>query len=330
MQNNKIHAKKSRGSVIFQILLWMVALLVLVWVLIQVPIQEIVLLLGELNYWEIASLLLVNTAIILLFGVRWWLIIRSLGYFISFKSITRYRLAAFGVSYFTPGPHFGGEPLQVYFLRQRHGVPGTTAVASLALDKSFELLANFGFLVFGISVILSFGVLGALADTFGLWLALALLFLPSVYLVMLWRGDQPLAAILFLLPAARLRSQAAKVKSTEMQMNTFCREHPAVLLLSVVISGLVWMALIFEYWLALRFLGVQMDMAQIISIMTAARIALLTPFPGALGALEASQMLAMEALGYQAALGLGIGLLIRARDVLFGMLGLIWGVLIRN
>ena len=56
--------------------------------------------------------------------------------------------------------------------------------------------------------------------------------------------------------------------------------------------------------------------------LTAARIAFLTPLPGGLGALEASQVFAMGALGFNPALGISISLWIRSRDVLLALLGL--------
>lgn len=330
MPTPKKPGKRSWQRIVVQIILWALALLLVLWVLSQVPLQDILTILAQLKLWEIALLLLVNASIIIFFGLRWWLILRALGHKIPYISVTRYRLAAFGVSYFTPGPHFGGEPLQVYYLRQKHTVPGTTAVASLALDKTFELLANFAFLSFGIALILSSGMFGSLADTRALPLSFILLILPLVYMALLWGQRQPLTALIRLLPARWGHRLLELFRSTEEQMNAFCRQYPIVLLQSVLVSGLVWVALVFEYWLALRFLGANMNFFEIIGIMTAARIALLTPLPGALGALEASQVLALQALGFEAAFGLGIGLLIRARDVLFGLLGLVWGLLIRD
>jgi len=49
----------------------------------------------------------------------------------------------------------------------------------------------------------------------------------------------------------------------------------------------------------------------------------LMPMPGGLGALEASQALALGALGFGPAAGLSLALLIRARDLSFGALGLL-------
>ncbi len=81
----------------------------------------------------------------------------------------------------------------------------------------------------------------------------------------------------------------------------------------------------------LRFLGLGLTLIQLVVILTAARIAFLLPLPGGIGTLEASQVLAFQALGFDPALGLSFSLAVRARDVLFGGIGLWWGgVLIGN
>lgn len=73
-------------------------------------------------------------------------------------------------------------------------------------------------------------------------------------------------------------------------------------------------------WLALQFLGLDL---QVGGVVTAARLVILLPFPAALGALEISQVPALTALGFSSAEGAAMGLLIRARDLLFGGAGLI-------
>ena len=60
-------------------------------------------------------------------------------------------------------------------------------------------------------------------------------------------------------------------------------------------------------------------------MLTAARVAILLLLPGALGILEASQILAFSALGLNPVIGISVSLLIRARDVLLGTVGIWWG-----
>ena len=71
------------------------------------------------------------------------------------------------------------------------------------------------------------------------------------------------------------------------------------------------------------FLQAQLSVEQTLAALTAALFAFLMPLPGGLGALEASQVYVMTAFGHPAAIGIGISLLMRARDILNGGLGLL-------
>ena len=55
-----------------------------------------------------------TAAVILAMTARWWIILRADNPGIPFWPLIRYRLAVFGLSYFTPGPQVGGEPLSEF------------------------------------------------------------------------------------------------------------------------------------------------------------------------------------------------------------------------
>ena len=130
--------------------LWLAVLLLLLWVLQTVSLRQVWQVLGGLSLWQILVLILANGLVLITMSGRWWLILRAQGHPVPYFTLAGYRLAAFGVSYFTPGPQFGGEPLQVYLVRGHHRVPGSLAVAGVTLDKLLELLVNFSFLVGGL------------------------------------------------------------------------------------------------------------------------------------------------------------------------------------
>jgi uncharacterized protein (TIRG00374 family) len=308
------------------LLILLLAAALLYWALTRVPLANILEVLSSLRIWQLALFLFVNSGIILLMTLRWWLLMRAQGHTLPYIAATRYRLAAFGVSYFTPGPHFGGEPLQVYFVRQRHGVPGSTALAAITMDKVLELLVNFSFLAFGIAMVSGSGLLD------GDWLrglqplSILLLVLPLLYLLLLALGLRPLKQL-----AARLPQKwSGPLSATEEQLAHLARRQPKAMLQAMAASLLVWAALLFEYWLLLIFLGLKLNLFQLITIVTASRLAMLAPTPGALGALEAAQLLAMQTLGFAPAYALSLSLLIRARDIFFGLIGLWWGGLGRR
>lgn len=311
-------------------LLWLLVPAFLWGSLRSVRFQDIQSSLQLLGAWQLTVLLLVNAVIFLLFGARWWLIIRSFGNQVSFFAVTVYRLASFGLSYFTPGPQLGGEAMQVMLLTRKHAIAAPQAISSVVLDKLIELLSNLTFMVFGIAVILaSHLVVGWLQAWIWPLLAVVLAF-PGIHLVALWRGRQPLTRLLgtvrFRWPESELFEKVyTTVQQAEIQIGSFCREKAGVLALAILLSFVIWVALIGEYILLVRFLGIQLSPVQTVIALTLSRIAFLMPLPGGLGALEASQVWSMQIFGLDPALGITLSLVIRARDIISGGVGLVLG-----
>lgn len=299
--------------------LLVIGVLLLIWSLQSVRFADLGRVLSVLGPWQILVLILVNIAILLLFPWRWKRILNAQGYRIPCLTLVRYRLIGFAVSYFTPGQHFGGEPLQVLYLKNRQRVPGSAALASVTLDKVIELFANFAVLALGLAALLTTGVVAAwpLAQT--LPLSIALFLLPALYLWAVLAGRRPFGAL-----SKRFSgSMMDGIRGAERQLGTLARKQPRLLWQGLLIAALVWAAQIFEIWLSLRFLGLNVSALELTLVVVAARLALFAPTPGALGALEASLIFAMQSLGYDAAYGLSLGLLIRARDISFGLVGLL-------
>ncbi|GAB4398119.1 MAG: hypothetical protein OHK0052_21020 [Anaerolineales bacterium] len=291
--------------------------------------REIVHSLRRLTPLQLLLLAALNLLILLLNSARWQILLRAQGWRVPLQTVFGYRLAAFGVNYFTPGPQFGGEPLQVRLLQTRHHLPLPQALAAVSLDKLLELLVNFTFLALGLIGIALSGLNPAQANLPLLPPILGLLALPGGYLLLLTRAALPLTTLAqrWLIPArsARLQNLGRILISSERSAAGLCTHAPRQVAAALLVSLLGWGLLILEYALTLRFLGAPLDALEIIAALTAARLAFLAPTPGGLGALEASQVWALGALGVNPAIGLGAALLIRARDLLLGGLGLLWG-----
>ena len=156
---------------------------------------------GPLAFLIILS---INLLMIPLMTARWWLLLRALGSPVGLLSACAYRTAANAISYLTPGPHFGGEPLSVYLLHQRQGIPLSTATTSVAVDRLLELLASF--------VILSFCLINLVlaesspfAGSQGLSIILAVPVVCIFVLVALFTGGRPLSRLVFLFERFRRR-----------------------------------------------------------------------------------------------------------------------------
>jgi uncharacterized protein (TIRG00374 family) len=318
--------RQSDRKLAVRVVQWGLVLALMAWAVRGIPLTEVARVLGRLKITQVALLVSVNLLILWSFSWRWWAVLRAMGPSIPTWRLACYRLAAFAVSYLTPGPQFGGEPLQVHLLSRREDLPASTAIASVVLDKALELVSNFTFLVVGVLVVLRLNIFPAGMRTSLLTLSILLMSAPAAYLLLSWRGVKPVSWILDRTDAAgRIWPGLAKwvdvIAEAEDTVSQFCRKHPTWLLAAVALSGLSWLIVLAEAWMAMHFLGITLGMLEAVGVVAAGRIAFLLPFPGGLGALEASQVMAVTALGFSGADGLGLGLFIRARDLTVAGIG---------
>ena len=314
---------------LIQLSLWSLAVLLLWLVVRTVPLPNVVEIVGQLHLWQLGVLILLNGLVLLSLNGRWWLILRGLGFTLPFWQLMGHRLAAFGVSYFTPGPQFGGEPVQVLLVEQQHGVPRHAAIAAVSLDKTVELLLNFGFLIIGLLVMLQMGLFDEVKSSGTAVWPLFFFLLPCLYLWLIWWGKRPFSALLHNLARRAnggwVMRVATTVSQSEAEMNTLCQQTPQAVLSAIAASALSWALLMIEFYSMVLFLSIPLTLLQLIAVLTAARVAFLLPLPGGLGTLEASQVWAFSLFGLNPAAGIGLSLLIRLRDVALGVLGVWWG-----
>lgn len=288
-------------------------------------------LLARVTLWELALFLGANGLLALLLANRWWLSLRLLGYRVGFGRVAIYRLVGATVSMITPGPQFGGEPMQVWLLNRRSGIPLPAAIASVTLEKSMELMANLSFLVAALIYVAASGLLGTPHAGQFAWVAGGLLALPLLFLLALFAGKRPGSGAARWLARGLprrllrpwLRAVHRAVEPSEARLGALVQEYPLRVGGLYLVSLGNWALLLGEYWLALTILGLELNLAQVLAAMVALRVAVLLPAPAGLGALEASQVLALTALGAGPAAGIGLSLLIRLRDLILIGLGLL-------
>ena len=320
-------SQPNRARLAFKILIWLLAPLVAWWSIKDISLSAISDNFRQIGLQAIILLLGINVLIFILISLRWWMLIRAQGAQASLISVIGYRLAGFGVTYFTPGPQFGGEPLQVYLLKEREGIPISPAATSVTIDKLLELLANFSFLLVGVSVLVLSGNLNTGNRSELIVFPVLLLAIPIIFLFALRSGHLPISALIgrfgkFFSRSTRYQGVIEAIQDTESMASEFCRHNVKVLLAGALLSVGIWALMVFEFGLMLGFLGVQFNLVEILIVLTAARIAFLLPIPAGLGTLEASQVMAMGLIGVNPAVGISLSLLIRTRDVLFGGAGL--------
>ena len=306
-------------------LFWLALLLTLLYFALRnAPLTEIFNALKNLKFWQVGIILAINIFVLLCMTARWWIIVRAENPSVPFLRMLSYRLTAFGISYFTPGPQVGGEPFQVLALQKNHGLTLARASSAVVLDKLLEFIANFILIGAGAWSIVSQGLLLETGARLGLGLSglAVLLASPLVYILLLYAGIRPVSKL--------LASQSNKnnktirlVRATEWMASSFCRKHFRAMRLALGVSLAAIFGIALEYFLMTRFLEIKISVPQTLAALTAMQISFLMPLPGGLGALEASQVFALGVFGQSPATAIGLTLLMRARDLLNGVAGLL-------
>lgn len=262
-----------------------------------------------------------NLGVLILPAVRWWWISRVFSSRVALTRVAVYRQAAFAVNYFTPGPQFGSEPLQVYWLHRGEGLSWSQAFSALALEKAFEVGSNFTFLLLGtVMVGMTHGHSALGFEGVG-WLPVMLLAVGGIvgYGGSLWLGYRPLTRL-----GQRWMGWArwyAAVVQGEAALAQALRQSPWQVLAWAGLSLLIWIGLVWEYAWLWHLLGAPLGLKDALLALVLTRLALLSPFPGGIGALETAQYVAARTLGLSPEVAAGVVVIIRARDLVLGLVG---------
>jgi uncharacterized protein (TIRG00374 family) len=299
----------------------LLAILGLYWLALrEISMSQLLSALGQMRLSAVAILFGLNLIIIWSMGIRWDIILRRMGYALAWYWLWLYRMGANAVSYLTPGPHFGGEPLQMHLLMRRHQIPKEIAITSVAVDRFIELLANFIVLMlFGIYLLeLLMEEASHLVYSAAAFISVASIML--FLLIALARRQTPISSSLAWLFKRcqihpRLSDGIVSIRNLEGTAHRILDQPPAILLMYMVSALIQWIFIIGEFWFIYHMAGVSLDIFQLVYLLGAARLTFLLPLPGAMGALEASQMMVLGGLNLSPFLGLSACLVMRLRDL---------------
>ncbi|MDT4292026.1 lysylphosphatidylglycerol synthase transmembrane domain-containing protein [Methylomonas sp. MO1] len=310
------------------ILLWVPALLMVGAVLSQLPLATITLTIGTLSFNQWLAWIGLNLAIILLAAQRWWVLSNVLKLPVGVGQLLMIRQAGQAVSFITPGPQFGGEPLQIFWLHKRCHLPLHGALLTLGLDRFYELWINFSILVLAVLLLLASPV-GAVTNWREILLVLAgiLLALSLFGWFILKRPERVLA---WLNRLARRWQHHPRLQHIETHwhhlgsdLKATVASGKAALCKAFLLSLCGWAGLLLELWLLLGVFDLALDMSTFLVILVAMRLSFLLPLPGGIGSLEAALFWAFQYLSLPADAAIGLIALMRLRDaiILIGGLG---------
>ena len=260
------------------------------------------------------------------YALRWRIVLRGLGAQPSLLLLTTYRAAGQSLSSLLPSAKLGGEPLRAALL-VRTALPGSSAIASVVVDRALEMVGSAPFALLYAALLLRRGV-------------------PQLEgaLVTVGTGAGALA-LGVALSIRRLRRRAglvtAMARSTGLDRLPFVREQMAVLgraedeatrlveqpwrlVRALAVGAGVNLVVIAEYYFLLASFGLPDHPLAVVAAIFATGAAHSLPVPAAVGALEGAQMWLFGILGYPPATGLAVGLAVRLRELVWVVPGLVY------
>ena len=304
--------------------------LILVWQAVQrMNWTEVGQLLIGIDLHGLVAIASCNLLMLPLMSMRWWLILIMLGTPVNLLRVSFYRTAAGAVSYLTPGPHFGGEPLSVILLNVRHHIGLSMGAASVGVDRLLELTVSFAVLATLIVFLMSV-LPGSAGGGAAMLAVLGVLALCFTFLSLLFRGKRPFSRATQQLSSytictngfpRRVERFVEFLKDSEDHAFQMFVGHPFQFISAFLITLAGWAAVFAELWLISFVLGAPLALLELTGLTAIARLAFFTPLPAGLGALEFGLPWVTASFGLGGELGFSICLIIRLRDLAISLIG---------
>jgi uncharacterized protein (TIRG00374 family) len=303
---------------------FLIGLGILFWIVKIVGLKEIKEIL--INFASIKGIfVLVITFFIWIVGAgKWHFILKSLGCKTSLKSLIAVVIAAFSISYiFSPAAFLGNLGFRVFAAKKKFSLPWHKNVSSVVIGEVLDMIALFFFLIFG-AVVFLFSTT-SLSGFF----KIAILSITAFFVVVLsffffWTYQKK-SLLVWFLKLLRIKKQDNQtIWNVEKSMTAFLNCKKIFFWKALGLSFLKYLSIFFRIALIIYFLGGRFDVQISLAVMFILYLSYLFPLPASLGALEAGQVFAFQALGRGAAAGLGFGFVIRGADAILTLVGIIF------
>ncbi len=252
---------------------------------------------GTQNVWDILAgvrpgwllvWLSVEFVIFVGFALRWRMLLRSLGAALPLPRLVGVRVAGLAVGTLTPGAKLGGEPLRAYLIA-RDGVQSGPAIASVAVDRALELVAN---LVFAVA----YCALFALRDQESASRVLVVVVVSGIAFVVatallvrrLKRGGSIVPARMTAV-LDRLGASEDAIQRTDTALRELLFARPRLLAGALGASLLLNAIILAEYGVLFIAFGFWPTLPDLAGALLGVGLAHALPVPASLGALEGAQ-----------------------------------------
>jgi len=300
-------------------------IVLLIVVLSQFPIGDVFDKFKEAKLIYLLYYLLSVFGILFFATLRWYNILLSQKVNINFWRLFAYRLVGSAMSYLTPGPKVGGEFFQSAAMRKEK-ISFTQRLSSIVIDRTVELSSSGFFFIIGAIVGVAFLPFNLDFGTRAILISVCIVALYLIYLFFkqVFSGKSVFHSLFRMFKLHRfkkLEKYEQKVIDFERYVIDFYSRDRKHFFISIALTFFTWIGMFAEYYFLLKMFGVSASLLSIFMVVSFVGLAYLLPMPMALGTLEAGQVSAFAIIQASTAIGIGVALIIRAKDIILSLIG---------
>lgn len=303
----------------------MAGILLLFIVISHIGLEKLISPFKSLSIYFLILFLIMATIIVLLSIFRWQMILKAFNFNIPFSTLLSYYIMGFSMAYLTPSARMGGAPLKAYMLGQ-HKIPFEKGLSSILIDNILETSLDIVFSSFWIIILLFQLELPKKFEAFIIiFLILAFIFL-FIFFIRVYQKKPVFSLLFYWLHSFRFKFVSnflKKIKTIDKMFSIFLIKKRVTLLWFIMISFLIWTVGLIEYKFALLAINYNATIFQLFLIIVFAVVATMIPIPASLGVLELSQVSIFTLLSIDSTIGLALAIILRFRDVLLALIGLV-------
>ena len=273
--------------------------------------------LKKIAWWQFGIIFFLRLVFMIFGALKWKVILGFYEQEVSLRKLYLFKFATFSISYFTPIAAVGGQAVGVMLLRSEK-VPTKIGITTMLIDSVLTPLVSItiSFLAVVIFLLtkLFAGPVLILAGIAFFPIALALVLLFFIFRLKSADVDEPKNNL--------WQRWKTTIKKHLLMSADFFRHSRKAAIYLVGLNLLAHFSTLLETFLVLYFLGAVFGVLELALVEAGYTLAFIIPISQALGTAEASSAYFFNLLGYGAALGVSLTLVLRARHLLVGLIGI--------
>lgn len=272
------------------------------------------------SWWQFSILVASYFLSLVFVSLSTIMILKALGYKYSFKDMYPLSFVRFAISYITPVPYAGGEPVQIYLMYKRHKIPVSASTSTMILERvARQIMILVAILAGAIAAIVTIDMSWSIK-----WLLIGtmvfFLFALWMYFSKSLSGEGFLKFVVKLFHLKKLKSVSSPrtqrvIKNIDNCTTNFLTQKNHIFLKTMGYAAIWTAIMIGQIVMVLYFMGYTPTITNVLILYMVTNLIVMIPTPGMLGTFEIGGIAVFALQGLGAGFGLVFSLILRIANI---------------